>query len=96
MTSQKTTIRILRERTITSQPAAGESARLIAITYQIAPLPPNVVFIPESELPDRQWVIDNPELTEIPEEVQQAGDGVRRQNILANSRREDAQPARTI
>ena len=76
-------IRIIREIFITSVPTPGTTERQLAITYQIAPRPPQVVIIPEAELPDRVWLLEHPGQTEVPADIQQRGDAARRQAILA-------------
>lgn len=96
MTLQAGSIRILRERAITTTPSVGEESRLIAITFQIPPLPPNVVFIEEKDLPDRMFLIDNPDAEEVPDAIQKEGDAIRRLNIQQRVVRDPRTQPRTI
>lgn len=76
-------IRILREAFITSSPRPGEVLRLVAITYQVPPGPPQVITIPEADLPDLVWRAEHPGEPGPPQDLRDQGDQVRRQRILA-------------
>ena len=89
-------VRILSERIISTTPAPGKEERRAAITYQVPPRPPNVIYIPEAELPDLAWLRDNPDQDEAPEELRRQGDAIRKQRILAQDRRQGATRPRTI
>ena len=77
-------IRILREGRITTTPRAGEIESRISITYTVGPRSPQVLIVPESELPDNVWRIENPGEGAVPQAVQDAGDAKRRQLIEAD------------
>lgn len=76
-------IRIIREVFVSSVPTPGTTTRQIAITYQIGPTPPQVIIIPESELPDRVFLAENPDATEVPAVIAAQGDAARREFILS-------------
>ena len=90
------TIRILSERVISTPARPGRDTRRAAITYQLPPRPPNVIFIPEEDLPDLVWLRDNPDQTDAPEEIRAAGDQIRKDRIFAQDRRQGARGGRTI
>jgi hypothetical protein len=89
-------IRILSERAFDVSPSPGLIERQVAITYQIAPLPPNVVFVKADELPDYSWRKANPATTELPASVQKLADDHRRKLILEHSRSRGSKAPRTI
>lgn len=90
MTTERPRIRIISERVLTTTPAPGEIESKVAITYQVPPKPPSVVFVNQSDLPDLVWRRDHPAQDQVPEDVQQRGDQVRRQIIEREiSRRPD-------
>ena len=78
---------ILREQVITSTPRPGQSRRLVAITYQLAARPPQVLVIPAGELPDVAFLEANPQVTEAPAELLEAGRRVRFARIQAQVNR---------
>ena len=96
MTSQVPQVRILQERVISTTPAPGEEQRKVAITYQLPPMPPSVIFIAEEDLPDMVWRRDHPDAGDVPEEIQKQGDAVRREAILERARTRPTAPARRI
>ncbi len=89
-------IRIIRETTITSASAPGSQTRMVAITYQFGPRPPQVVLIPEADLADRVWKNANPTAGAVPPEIQEQGDEARRRVILAKLGQEPTDEGRTI
>lgn len=48
------TVRILRERRYSTNPQPGEVIPMVAVTYQIPPLPPQVVFLEDVPRSDAQ------------------------------------------
>ena len=89
-------IKILSERVIPTSPAPGESQPSVAVTYQLSPLPPSVLFIAAEELPDVQWQLDNPGKADVPKDLRDKGDQVRRQRIEQLADRGRADEPRTI
>lgn len=89
-------IRIISERLITTTPRPGEIERRVQITYQIAPRPPAVFWVPEEVLPHWVWRRDNPGIAEIPEAVQEEGNAKLRELIELQSRRQAGPAPRTI
>lgn len=81
MTTPRQPIRIISERFITTTPAPGQVERKLAITYQLPPKPPSVVFVNEDDLPDLKWRRENPGQDQVPEEIQKRGDELRRRII---------------
>ena len=96
MKVERTQIRIVDEAVLTVSPAVGESYRQVALTYQMAPRPPNVVFIREDDLPDLVWRRDHPKEKEAPPQIQAQGDKVRRERILAHAGRPTPQRGRAL
>lgn len=78
---------ILRELVLTSTPRPGQSRRLVAVTYQLAARPPQVLIIPAGELPDIAFLEANPQESEAPEHLLEAGRRVRFQRIQAQINR---------
>ena len=78
---------ILREQILPSSPRPGEVRTLVAITYQLAARPPQVILIPEADLPDRVFLKDHPQETEAPPELVEAGQELRRQHIQSQNNR---------
>lgn len=93
---ERAQIRIVNEAVLTVSPAVGESYRQVAVTYQMAPRPPNVVFIREDDLPDLVWRRDHPKETTVPPQIQAQGDKVRRDRILAHAGRAQPQRGRAL
>jgi len=79
------TISILSERRITTQPVPGEIRELVAVTFRIAPNPPQSIFVPLERLPDWVYRRDNPG-KDVPEDVQKQGDDVLREIIRGKAR----------
>lgn len=96
MTQSGEKIVILQEHITTTTPSAGEAGRLVSITYQLPPRPPNVVFINEDLLPDLVWRRENPDAGDVPKDIQEKGDDVRRLEIRQAVFRRQQQPRRTI
>ena len=74
---------ILREQVITSTPRPGQSRRLVAVTYQLAARPPQVVIIPAGELPDIAYLETHPGEAEAPANLLEEGRIIRNQRIQA-------------
>lgn len=74
---------ILREQILPSAPRVGESRQLLAITYQLAARPPQVVVIPADQLPDLAFLAAHPEETEVPPGLLEEGQEVRNRFIRA-------------
>lgn len=89
-------IRILRERVLTTTPQPGETVRRVAIIYAVGPRPPQVLFLLESDLPDRVWRNENPGKTDVPKTVQAEGDAKRRELIEADQATRGEPAPRTI
>ena len=96
MTKSATPIRIIRERVITRRPRVGTEIQVLAITWQIPPNPPQVLFVDESELPDRVWRRSNPTIEKIPEPIREQGNAKRRELILAARQRRGRDRVTTI
>jgi len=89
MTTPAQPIRILRERIITRTPRLGEETRTVAISWQIPPNPPQVLFAAEDDIPDLNFRRENPDAKVVPEDVRKAGITVRRDLIMrARERRQ--------
>lgn len=78
-------ISIVSERSIDTQPVPGTVVTQIAVTYRVAPNPPQVVFVPLEQLPNWVFQRDNPGKP-IPPAVQRAGDDALRTIIKARQR----------
>ena len=78
---------ILRERVLPSSPRPGETRLLVAVTYQLAARPPQVVVIPALDLPDITFLQEHPEETEAPPELVEEGLRIRNQRIELQIRR---------
>ena len=89
-------ITILDERNIQTTPAPGEFHTKVAITYQVTPLPPTVVFVDATDLADVVWRSKHPGQDDVPQNVQQLGDDVRRQHIREHMAARRSPAARTI
>ncbi len=89
-------IRIISERLITTTPRPGEISRRVQVTYQLTPRPPSVFWVLEDVLP--HWVFrrDNPEIEEIPEAIQEAGNVKLRELIEARERASGGLATRSI
>lgn len=72
---------ILREQIVPSAPRVGETRRLVAITYQLAARPPQILVIPATELPDLVFLAEHPEETEAPPALVEQGVTIRNQRI---------------
>ena len=96
MTTSATPIRIVRERVITRRPRVGEEVQVLAITWQIPPNPPRVLFVNDDQLPDRVWRLANPTIETIPPAIQAEGNAKRRELILAARQRRDRDRTTTI
>jgi hypothetical protein len=96
MTTQQPRIRILTERIIETTPRPGVTERRAAITYQIPPRPPNVVFLDADLLPDLVWLRSHPASQEAPAAERARGDVLRRERILANEQTRRTTGVRTI
>lgn len=87
-------ISILDERLVRTQPVPGEVRDQVAVTFRIAPNPPEVIFVPVESLAAWQHRQANPG-KDVPAGVQQRSDEQLRAIIL--QRRRPAAPApRTI
>lgn len=75
------TFTILREQVLPSSPRPGQIRRLVAITYQLAARPPQVVVIPALDLPDITFLLENPQETKAPPELVEQGQRIRNQRI---------------
>jgi len=94
MTSPR--IRILSERLLTTSPEPGETAATVALTYQLPPRPPSVVFVPADQLVDVVWRQEHA-TGKIPVDLVDIGDKVRRKAIEAQlSRSGSLGPVREI
>ena len=87
-------ISIISERPVSTQPVPGQIEELIAVTYRIAPNPPQVLFVPLEALPDWVFRRDHPD-QEVPEAIQVQGDDELRRRIRAR-RQAPASTARMI
>ena len=67
------TISIISERHIETQPVPGQVAHQVAVTYRLAPNPPEVMFIPLEALPHWVYQRDHPNQP-VPASVQAQGD----------------------
>lgn len=94
MTS-KPAIRILTERTMTVTPRPGETYDQVAVTYSAPPRPPGVVFLKASELPDLEYLRENPG-KEIPSGIKAQGDRIRRTAIEAKLQLRSVTPGRVL
>lgn len=94
MTQQR--IVIQSERIITTTPVPGSFVRQVSVTYQLPPRPPNVIFIPEDDLPDLVFLRDNPDKAEAPADLVAAGNRIRRERIEAKESRRLTTARRTI
>lgn len=94
MTTER--IRIISERTLTTSPGPGRINRLISITWQVPPRPPEVLFVNEDDLPDLLWLKDHPGETEVPEEIRKQGDEARRRLINQQRSSRPSRGPRTI
>ena len=73
-------IRILSERYLTTSPEPGETVATVALTYQLPPRPPSVVFMPADQLPDVTWRQEHA-TGKIPAGLVEDGDKARRRAI---------------
>ncbi len=78
-------ISIISERAIPTMPTPGVEVVQIAVTYRIAPNPPQVIFVPLEQLPNWVFQRDHPGQP-VPPAVQRAGDDALRSIIKARQR----------
>lgn len=93
---ERQTIRVLEEARIRVEPEPGESYYNVAITYQLPPRPPSVLFVREDDLPDLVWRREHPGVEEVPRDVLARGDKIRRERILAQLRGGQGRPGRAL
>lgn len=72
---------VLREQIVPSAPRPGVTRRLVAITYQLAARPPQIVLIPATELPDLVFLEEHPAETQAPANLLAEGQIIRNQRI---------------
>ena len=89
-------IRILGERAITTFQSATESTVRMSITYQVGPLPPDVVFVDRSDLADLVWRDAHPDAAKVPDDIQKKGDDARRDAINQHRNRSGLPGPRTL
>lgn len=87
-------ISIISERLIPTQPVPGQVVDQIAITYRIAPNPPQVIFIPLEQLPNWVYQRDHPGQP-VPPAIQRQGDDILR-SLVNQQRRPAPHPPRMI
>lgn len=73
-------IAIISERVIATHPVPGETVYQVAVTYRIAPHPPQVLFASLDRLPDMVYRRDHPGKP-VPDDVQKKGDDALRDII---------------
>lgn len=74
------TISIISERPIETQPIPGQVVHQVAVTYRLAPNPPEVIFVPLESLPHWVYRRDHPG-NDVPPAIQKQGDDALRQMI---------------